>query len=455
MGRFRHLFRNVRDGARTQLWPRPVAAIVLALFLGVLLPRVDGSVDDELPGWLKGYLFGGGADPARDLLSSIVGALITATSLTFSLTIVTLQLASSQYSPRLLRTFTRDRVVHYTLALFLATFTYALTVLRTIRTADNTGQVFVPQIAVTLAFSLAVGSVVALVIFLAHLARQIRVEYLLKVVHEDAYGALQNVTEKRGSEPARGGSIPEPPSTAVPLWASTSGVLVEVVGEELVKAATKADAIVVIDALPGSSLVAGAPVGGAWRRLGDPVGEGGFDELQKQVDNTLITGFERTQEQDIGFGLRQITDVAVRALSPGTNDPTTAVHAIDHLGALLCAATDRDLGPMLLRDGDGVLRVVLARPDLAYLMELAFTQVRRYGAAEPYVLVRIARGLRDIAWQCHNDTERQAVRAQLARLRATAAEQGFDDSERRWLADMAHQADEALERRWIRDIRRV
>ncbi len=455
MGRVRRLIFTLQDSSRTQLWPRPAAAIALALFLGVLLPRLDGAYNDKLPVWLKAYLFGGGAASAKDLLSAIVGSLITATSLTFSLTIVTLQLASSQFSPRLLRTFTRDRVVHYTLALFLGTFTYALTVLRTVRTQADDRTVFVPQIAVTLAFVLTVASVIALVLFLSHLARQIRVENMLRVVHEDAGDTLMKVTQERGAEIARGGTLPEPPSTAVPLWSTTSGFLVEVDADGLLGAAVEADAIVVIDALPGSSLVAHAPIGGAWRRLGDQVRDGAFDELQQQVGAALITGFERTQSQDIGFGMRQITDVAVKALSPGINDPTTAVHAIGHLSALLSSAVDRDLGPALLRDEDGVVRVVLGRPDLSHLLEVALTQVRRYGATEPFVLARIAQTLRDLAWRCRNESDREAVRDQLARLRATAAEQEFDDSETRWLRDLAHQADEALAGRWVRDGRQV
>ena len=455
MGRLRRLINKTRDSMRTQLWPRPLAAITLALFLGVLIPRLDAEYNDNLADWLKGYLFGGGADSAKSLLSSIVGSLITATSLTFSLTIVTLQLASSQFSPRLLRTFTQDRVVHYTLALFLGTFTYALTVLRTIRTPTDEREVFVPQIAVTVAFLLTLASVVGLVLFLAHLARQIRVENILRVVHAEADETLHKVTQERGAESARGGTMPEPPGNAVPLSSSTSGFLVDIDTDGLLAAACEADAIVVIDVLTGSSVVAGGPIGGTWGRLGDAVGDEAFPELQHRVGEALHTGFERTQQSDIGFGMRQITDVAVKALSPGINDPTTAVHAISHLSALLCAAVDRDLGPELLCDEQGVLRVVLARPDLAYLMEVAFTQIRRYGASEPFVLARIGQALRDLAWQCRNEADRQAVRGQLARLRDTAAGQDFDDTEDRWLADMTHSADAALRGRWVRDARQV
>jgi len=140
---------SVREALRTQLWPVPTLGVLLALALGVGLPRLDARVDDHLAGGVSFYLFGGGSEAARMVLSVIASSLITVTSLTFSLTVVTLQLASSQFSPRLLRTFSRDRVVHFTLALFLATFTYALTVLRTVRTSTAEQSVVVPQMAVT------------------------------------------------------------------------------------------------------------------------------------------------------------------------------------------------------------------------------------------------------------------------------------------------------------------
>ena len=183
-----------QDTLRTELWPLPTLGVSVAVVLGVLLPRLDARLDDALPDATGVYLFGGGADAARTVLGAVASSLITVTSLTFSLTVVTLQLASSQFSPRLLRTFTRDRFVHVTLALFLATFTYALTVLRVVRTADEGQSVFVPQISVTLAFVLAIASVVGLVLFLAHLAREIRVETMLLNVHTDASRVLDDET---------------------------------------------------------------------------------------------------------------------------------------------------------------------------------------------------------------------------------------------------------------------
>ena len=441
------LLRRARNEWRTQLWPLPAAGIVLAVLLGVGLPRVDRAIDDALPSAVTDYLFGGGATSARAVLEAISGSLITVTALTFSLTVVTLQLASSQFSPRLLRTFTRDRVVHVTLALFLSTFTYALTVLRTVREQDDKQPQFVPQISVTLGFVLALASVLGLVFFLAHLAREIRVETMLRTVHAEASSTARGLLPRRDAA-AAAPALPVPPATADLLLAGSSGFLVGVDEQALLSAAVEADAVVLLDRPPGSSLVEQTPVGLTWSRSGGRFDPDVLAQLRRDVDTALSTGFERTEDQDIGYGLRQLTDVASKALSPGVNDPTTAVHALGHLSALLCELAGLDLSARLLHDEDGLLRVVLARPNLADLLELSLTQPRRYGSTDPLVLGRLLMLLRELGWVVQDPVQRRAVKHQLDRLRATARGQDFDPTETERLDALAELAEQALEGRW-------
>ena len=160
------------------------------------------------------------------------------------------------------------------------------------------------------------------------------------------------------------------------------------------------------------------------------------------------TGFERTAAQDVAFGLRQLVDVAVKALSPGINDPTTAVHALGHVAALLCELADHDLGPRLLRDDDGRVRVVLRRPDLAELLDLAVAQPRRYGATEPEVLARLLAMLREIAWTTAGPAQRAAVTAQLDRLTRAIERQDVDIHDRECLHEQAQLVRHALAGRW-------
>ncbi len=435
------------ETAATQLWPLPAAGIVLAALLGIGVARLDARVDDQLPKALTDYLFTGGADAARSVLGAIASSLVTVTSLTFSLTVVTLQLASSQFSPRLLRTFSRDRFVHVTLALFLATFVYTLTVLRTVRADGDDRTLFVPQISVTVAYLLTLASAVALVLFLAHLARQIRVETMLRNVHREAEAtAAVMLVERQGSEAAP--TVADPPATAWLVMAPTSGFLTSVDEGPLLHAAIEADAVLQIDTMPGNLLVADTPIAFVWSRAGHLLDEATFSAVSDRVQEAVAVGFERTSAQDIGFALRQLTDVANKALSPGINDPTTAVHALGHSGALLCGLTGYRLGPRVLTDDDGVIRVVLRRPDLAELLELAVGQPRRYGAADPDVLTALFNLLRRLAWRVSVTGHQEAVAVQLRRLQATAGEQDFDDEERERLQTLAREVEAALRHVW-------
>ena len=440
----RQVVSTVQDTVRTQLWPLPVLAVVFAAAVGVLLPQLDVTVDASLPSWATSALFGGDADAARTVLDAVASSLITVTSLTFSLTVVTLQLASSQFSPRLLRTFTSDVFVQATLGLFLATFTYSLTVLRTVRGGGDGGAApFVPKISVTLSFLLGIISVLGLVVFLAHLARRIRVETMLRDVHQDASATVQASLGERDAhqEPP---ALPVVPADAVTLLAPSSGFVLRFDEAALLAAATDADAVIAIDAHPGSSLVADTPIGAVFRRC-EIVADDAVENVRHCVASAVRMGYERTAAQDVGYGLRQLTDVANKALSPGINDPTTAVYALGHLSALLCELAGRDLGPVVLRDDESQVRVVLHRPDLARLVDVAITQPRRYGAADPQVMARLFDLLRELAWRCHPD-QHHVVTDQLNRLRATVAAQDFDTTETGQLDEAARQVERTLRR---------
>lgn len=299
------------DAWRTQLWPIPLPCVAVAVLLGIVLPRLDAHFDASLPTSVTSYLFSGGPEAARTVLSAIAGSLITVTTLTFSLTVVTLQLASSQFSPRLLRTFNRDGVVHLSLGVLLATFTYSLTVLRTVRASLSEQSAFVPQISVTAAYSLALVSVITLVVFLAHLSRQIRVEWIMREVHAETNATMRRVLDDRKTATA-----PAVPAHAVPLCAGTSGFLTSIDNQVLLAAAQNAAAVVYLDRLPGESLIAGMPIACAWRLdQQNPLHQDDIAALTEALGHAVRTGFERTAAQDIAFGLRQLVDVVVKALS--------------------------------------------------------------------------------------------------------------------------------------------
>lgn len=423
------------DSLRTQLWPLPALAVALAVVLGTALPALDAALDGQLPTSVSALLFSGGPEAARAVLQAISGSLITVTSLTFSLTVVTLQLASSQFSPRLLRTFSSDRFVHSTLALFLAAFAFALTVLRSVRGEGSGSTLFVPEISVTVAFVLAIASVIGLVLFLAHLTREIRVETMMRRVNLETQETIDRVFAD--DRPARLPG-PVPVSSGVPINSSSSGFLTSVDKDAFLRAVMKCGAVVRLDLPPGSSLVAGVPFATAWALDERAIlGTETREKLTHEVNAALATGFERTNVQDVGFGFRQLVDVAVRALSPGINDPTTAVHVIGHLSDLLCRLAGRDPGPEHLTDDDGRIRVVLSLPTLRDLLDMAMDQPRKYGAADPAVASRLLGLLHELAW-CDRELQyREEILDHLEQMRIAILAADYSDRQLRSLLKQA------------------
>ncbi|MEU3268248.1 DUF2254 family protein [Streptomyces bacillaris] len=208
--------------------------------------------------------------------------------------------------------------------------------------------------------------------------------------------------------------------------------------------------VLLIDGDPGSSLITGTPMGAAWPRAGQPFSHETRTGLVRKAAEAVSTGAERTEAQDVAFGLRQLTDITAKALSPGVNDPTTAVHALTHASALLCELARRDLDPRVLHDGRHRVRVVLRRPDLADLLDLALVQPLRYGAAEPAVLIRVAMLLRELAWNSAPD-QPPPIAAALDRLRSTTAGQGFHATEHDRLTELLQLVEQALAGHWTYD----
>jgi uncharacterized membrane protein len=433
----------IAEAFRSRIWPLPVLGLLAAVILGVFVPELDARIDKMIGSGYTRYLFTGGPDAARSVLAAISGSLVTLTSLTFSLTVVTLQLASSQFSPRLLRTFSSDRFVHVTLMLFVSTLVYALMVLRTVRTTTSDSPGFVPQVGVTFGLLLALASVLALVLFLAHLAAEIRVETILRRVHNETRATILRVTEGRHDSVPHT-TLPVPPAHAVPLLAPSSGFLTSVDLPALVALVAHAQAILLLERPPGSSLVEGTPIGWLWRAEGGGLQLGALDHLIGRLGKVVTTSHEATSAQDLTFGLKQITDIASKALSPGINDPRTAVHALGHSAALLCLLVHRSLGAQQCSDDSDVVRVHRALPDLASLLDLTVSAPRRYGREDPDVLARIFVLLAEVAWSTRLQEHLTAISSQLERLEQTVAGGEWDRAEQQRLTELGEQVRAAM-----------
>lgn len=334
------------ERASSSFWFVPGLMTVGAILLLALTLQLDQVLRATLSG--LPLFFSGGASAARTVLSVIAGSLITVAATSFSLTIVVLQLTSSSYTPRLLPIFMSDRGVQVVLGAYVATFAYALLVLRVVRTPEGDAPAFVPVISVTTAIVLALLCVALLIYFIHHVASLIQSSTIVEKAENDTMkriGRLEDLgasvpeAPDLGERPELAGLLREQP---LELRAKKSGYLQSVDVDSLLEAIPRDAAGVVVARVPlspGHFVPAGLPLVRVW-----PGPEGGLDPgAEKDLRAALVVGRERSFRQDLAFGLRQLSDIALKGVSPGVNDPTTSMQAMDRIEAILLA-----LGPKAL-----------------------------------------------------------------------------------------------------------
>jgi len=380
------------EHVREALWALPAAAVVTGLALGFGLV----SADVALPG-LDVVLFAGGPDEARTLLSVLVGALVTVTGLVFSSTVVALQIASQQFSPRLLRTFLRDRGTQGVLSALLGTTAYDTAVLAGL---PGTGGGPDSRLAVTVAIGLALSAIGVLVYFIAHITRSIRVEAIMLGVERETEAAIARIYPRTVS-PAPPAELPDPPPRAAPLLSAASGYVRSVDLDALLAIAERFGVVLALHQKVGSHCARGELLAWVW-----PVDEGlavpaDLAGLASGVAGAVDLGLDRAMVQDATFGVGQLVDMAIKALSPAVNDPRTAVEAVHHLSPLLAELGSRDTSPLVAFDDRARLRVAVDRPDFADYLALACDQIRRYGSREPTLSQELLGMLGDASGSIH------------------------------------------------------
>ena len=395
-----------------RFWAIPLVFAVAAILLALGVTAVDESLDTSfhLP-----FLFAGGPEGARALLSAIITSMISFTGLVFSITIVVLQLTSSQFSPRVLRSFLEDRFNQVALGVFVATFVYGLVVLRGVR---GTAQVdpFVPQIGVTVSFALVLASVLVFLAYIHHIAQSIRAATILASIADDTRTLLDDVFPANGPDaPAvPGRALPDGPSRTIA--ARSPGVVQHVDDDAIAAVAARHGVRVELLRAVGEFVPSGAPIARVH-------GEAPVDD--DIVHASVVLGRERSMDQDVGFGLRQLVDIAERALSPGVNDPTTAVQAIDHIHDIVRRLATRPLPARQRVADDGRLLLSVPQPTLEDYLGLAFDEVVRWGKDSPRIQRRVRVALEDIEGAARPE-HRQAVTTTMSRQPAPSTGSGVD-----------------------------
>jgi uncharacterized membrane protein len=386
-------------------WAVPLALATTSIALGLGLPMLDEAAWRGIP-----VLFQGGPDGARSLLGTIASAMISVTGLVFSITMVVLQLASSQFTPRVLGTFLDSRITQVTLGVFTGTFLYALTVLRSVRGASEGIEEFVPQLATSVAFAGVVASVGCFLAVIHHITTSIQVQEVLARTASATVRALDRMMPADQSETAARGEQPRwTPGAAqtasdVLLHGGADRCVTDISYRRLVDIAEKSDVVITLDRQVGDYLVEGERVAQIWRSAGAPHPE---TELEDGVRSCIALGRDRSLRQDVAFGVRQIVDVAERALSPGVNDPTTAAQAIDALHSVLRRAVQRRVPSRHATDGEGTVRLVYRPQTVEQLLDLGVTEIAHWGRSSvrvPDHLRRLLDDLDGVTLPCYRDT---------------------------------------------------
>ncbi len=428
-------------------WFVPCVMLVAAIALAFGTIAVDRSVFTGPAG--ARWAYAGGAEGARLMLSTVGGSVITVAGVVFSITIAALTQASSQYGPRLLRNFMRDRGNQVVLGTFVATFIYCLLVLRTVQ-GDEEGRAFVPHVSVTTAVVMAVASLVVLIYFIHHVSSSMQAPVIIATVGRDLDEAIDRMfPEDLGT----GG--PAPPDLAPgrhpdaqsawpagfaerarPVPSGESGYVQAIDQDGLMALAVGRDLLVCLTCRPGDFVIAGsplafvAPAGSQDGHAAAPAGATGsvaggdhasHDSLCDAVNAAFFTGKRRTPEQDAEFALHQIVEIAVRALSPAVNDPFTAVTCVDWIAAALCRLAKADEHSPYRYDHAGRLRVVAEVTDFDGFADAGFNQIRQYGAASVSVSLRMLEAIASIAPRMRNDAQRDVL-ARHARMIVCGAE---------------------------------
>lgn len=414
------------ESIKTSFWFIPGLMLLAAVGLSSLANHLDKNVltDDQEPAAL---LYIGGLDGARAILSTIAGSMITVAGVVFSITMVALTLTTRQFGPRLLRNFFKDKSNQVAVGTFIATFAYCLLVSRTVQSEGN--ETFLPRLGVSLAILLAIISVAVLVYFIHHASTSIRAEEVVAATSRELRAAINRLfPDGVHARPAPGAkSEPELELTKEPshrVSAESDGYLISADETELIKLAVHYDIVIQTFYRPGdyvfsrTSLAEISPA-----RLPQV-------DLDRAVRDCFLVRTRRIPRQDIEFGISELVEVAVRALSPGVYDPITAINCIDHLTQEISILCTRRFPRPQRYDGNGRLRLILDVVTFDGIMDSAFHQIRQYSSRNVDVQIRLLEALGVLANSAHKDVQLSAIRRHAEMVHRSALEAASDPNDR-------------------------
>jgi uncharacterized membrane protein len=408
---FHHVMYNLRGGFLV----RPLAITLVLGCAGALLSEVEEAFP-EFSAWVPKALFPSHADPqvAQVILGGIAASIMTVVSIVFAILLMTLTLASMQFSPRILTGFVRDRVTQWTLGVFLGTFSYCMAALPAARSSPYA---FSPVATVLGAMILAFVCVCLLLVFIHHISQAISVNHIVDRIATETEGIIDDLMPSAQRYPRIGGPYPLDRSAWRPAAVNeTSGYIRYVDRGRLINLTKTYHVQVHVLRRVGHFVPAGTPL------LLASKPERLTEEVSRQFRAVFDIGPTRTLQQDVEFGVLQIVDIALRAISPAVNDPTSAISCIDQLSRIVIRFASRDPVEPLFFDPPGVVRVSIPWISFEGLLTSAFEQIRLYAKGDVAVSLRLLRALTDVASTTQNSDYRKSLVEMGKRVVAGCAE---------------------------------
>lgn len=414
--------RHVAHELLSSYWFIPAVLAIAACILGLTSSSVESWLPSAFAELLKNS-WSGGPEAAREILSVIAASMITVAGVVFSITIVALTLASTQFGPRLLSSFMRDKGNQMVLGVFIGSFIYCMLILKTVRGEPSA---FVPHFGVTLALVLAGTSLAVLIYFIHHVAVSMQVDNIIALIGLDLDKATETFFAEEMGQPGKGDTPVHPDilqnlERSEPVTSLYSGYVQAVDSDGLLEFAERTRTVIKLLRNPGHFVVVGAPLAKVLSNA--PLKK----DFTNEFNSFYIIGSKRTPEQDLEFAIHQLSEIAVRALSPGINDPYTAMACIDWLSAALSRIACQPWPSPYRHDGDAVLRVVRSVNDFGGMIGAAFNLIRQNALQNATVCARLMESLNTIACFVKNQTGIAAIKQQAEAVMEQSCKQNFSN----------------------------
>lgn len=422
---------NLWETLSSRLWLVPSFMAVCAILLALATLQLDRylQLTEKLhPMWL----FTGSPEAARSIVSTIAGSMITVTGLAFSITMVSFTLASSQFGPRLLRNFIRDRGTQMVLGTFVSTFIYAVFIIREITNWE--GNVYVPHISVSIAILLSLVSLGVLIYFIHHAALSIEIDQIVSNIHSELNASIERIYPKPDEDPDGNAELDEEVlderfgTEGLLVCSNNWGYIQTVDYSELVALAGEYDIAIRLFHRPGHFIPRGEPI------VSVVPGTALSEELIRRINTAFVLGIRRTPTQDVEYTVDQMVEIAVLALSPGVNEPFTAIACIDRLTDSLCRLVNRKT-PNRYYFQDDMLRLVTIRFTFSDVLDAAFNQIRQFGKDNIAVSIHLLEALGMIARQATGEPARNAIRRHAAMVAEGSRHALFAEEDKKDIAE--------------------